>query len=302
MAVPPTPLVWQEGGTSVVPGHGRICDKSDVVDYRDMVTIIRDVVQDMIKKGMTLEQIQPAEPTKGYASATAPTPAPWTTAMFVDAVYESLTKVAERDESSAQRNRRSATLHVAAHRAAATSAAASRRRPAPGQARRPVRQAPRRRRRRRRKAAAPIDLTGNWVSIVTEDWRWRMVTPPKGDYASMPLNAEAQEGRRRVGSGQGRSRRRAVQVVRRARHDARARTSAHLVAGRQHAEGRDRRRHADAPASFRRLEIAGGEPTWQGDSVAAVGDAAPGAASRRRGALAAARRRRRRKFGSAEGR
>jgi hypothetical protein len=39
-------------------------------------------------------------------------------------------------------------------------------------------------------AAAPIDLTGNWVSVVTEDWRWRMVTPPKGDFASVPLNAE----------------------------------------------------------------------------------------------------------------
>src|ERR1700752_411128 len=41
------------------------------------------------------------------------------------------------------------------------------------------------------KAGAPIDLTGNWVSIVTEDWRFRMVTPPKGDYASVPLNAAA---------------------------------------------------------------------------------------------------------------
>ncbi len=39
-------------------------------------------------------------------------------------------------------------------------------------------------------AAAPIDLTGYWVSIVTEDWRWRMVTPPKGDYSSVPLSAE----------------------------------------------------------------------------------------------------------------
>jgi hypothetical protein len=37
---------------------------------------------------------------------------------------------------------------------------------------------------------APIDLTGWWVSVVTEDWRWRMVTPPKGDYASVPINAE----------------------------------------------------------------------------------------------------------------
>src|SRR5947208_1643974 len=41
--------------------------------------------------------------------------------------------------------------------------------------------------------AAPVDLTGTWVSVVTEDWRWRMVTPPKGDYASVPLNAEARK-------------------------------------------------------------------------------------------------------------
>ena len=43
------------------------------------------------------------------------------------------------------------------------------------------------------RAAAPIDLTGNWVSVITEDWRWRMVTPPKGDYASIPINAEAKK-------------------------------------------------------------------------------------------------------------
>ena len=42
-------------------------------------------------------------------------------------------------------------------------------------------------------AAAPIDLTGNWVSIVNEDWRWRMITPPKGDYASVPLTDEGRK-------------------------------------------------------------------------------------------------------------
>jgi hypothetical protein len=41
------------------------------------------------------------------------------------------------------------------------------------------------------RAAAPIDLTGTWVSVVTEDWRWRMRTPPKGDYASLPLTEAA---------------------------------------------------------------------------------------------------------------
>jgi len=40
------------------------------------------------------------------------------------------------------------------------------------------------------KSGAPIDITGNWVAIITEDWRWRMMTPPKGDYASLPLNNE----------------------------------------------------------------------------------------------------------------
>jgi hypothetical protein len=45
------------------------------------------------------------------------------------------------------------------------------------------------------RAAAPVDLTGYWVSVVSEDWRWRMVTPARGDFASIPLNAEG----RRVG-------------------------------------------------------------------------------------------------------
>lgn len=43
------------------------------------------------------------------------------------------------------------------------------------------------------KAAAPIDLTGNWVSVVTEDWRWRMLVPRKGDYSSIPLNPEGRK-------------------------------------------------------------------------------------------------------------
>ena len=43
------------------------------------------------------------------------------------------------------------------------------------------------------KATAAIDMTGYWVSVVTEDWRWRMVTPPKGDYSSVPLNAEGRQ-------------------------------------------------------------------------------------------------------------
>src|SRR5687768_4684221 len=43
------------------------------------------------------------------------------------------------------------------------------------------------------RAQQPLDLTGTWVSIVTEDWRWRMITPPKGDFPSVPINAEARK-------------------------------------------------------------------------------------------------------------
>ena len=50
------PADKQEGGTYVIPGHGRLCDEADVVEYRDMVTIIRDRVQDLVKKGMTLDR------------------------------------------------------------------------------------------------------------------------------------------------------------------------------------------------------------------------------------------------------
>jgi cyclase len=92
LTVPPTPLVWQEGGTAVIPGHGRVCDEADVVDYRDMVTIVRDIVQDMIKKNMTLDQIQKADPTKGYRKRYGSDSGPWTTNQFVEAVYKSLAK------------------------------------------------------------------------------------------------------------------------------------------------------------------------------------------------------------------
>jgi glyoxylase-like metal-dependent hydrolase (beta-lactamase superfamily II) len=77
-----------EGGTLIVPGHGRISDSADVAYYRDMVTIIRDRVQGMIKKGMTLDQIKAAKPTLDYDTR-YDSPG-WTKDMFVTAVYQSL--------------------------------------------------------------------------------------------------------------------------------------------------------------------------------------------------------------------
>ena len=84
------PAEKQEGGTYVVPGHGRLCDQADVVEYRDMVTIIRDRIQDSIKKGMTLQQVKASKPTRDYDPLYGATTGFWTTDMFVEAVYKSL--------------------------------------------------------------------------------------------------------------------------------------------------------------------------------------------------------------------
>jgi glyoxylase-like metal-dependent hydrolase (beta-lactamase superfamily II) len=79
----------EEGGTMIVPGHGRLCDESDVSDYRDMVTIVRDRVADMVKKKMTIEQVKAAKLTRDYDGVYAK---PGSTGdMFVEAVYRSLT-------------------------------------------------------------------------------------------------------------------------------------------------------------------------------------------------------------------
>ena len=74
----------------VIPGHGRIADEADVVEYRDMITIIRDRIQDMIKRGMTLEQVKAAKPTLDYDGRYGAATGPWTTAMFIEAAYRDL--------------------------------------------------------------------------------------------------------------------------------------------------------------------------------------------------------------------
>jgi glyoxylase-like metal-dependent hydrolase (beta-lactamase superfamily II) len=85
------PVYGQEGGTLVIPGHGRLSDFGDVLNCREMTTIIRDRVQDMIKKGMTLEQVKAARPTRDYDPLYGSVPG-WTTDMFVEAVYKTLKK------------------------------------------------------------------------------------------------------------------------------------------------------------------------------------------------------------------
>ena len=86
------PAEKEEGGTYVIPGHGRLCDQADVIYYQEMVIIIRDRIQDMVKKGMTLEQVKAAHPTRDYDPRYGTNTGPWTTDMFVEAVYRSLSK------------------------------------------------------------------------------------------------------------------------------------------------------------------------------------------------------------------
>jgi cyclase len=79
-----------EGGTLIVPGHGRISDLADLTYYRDMTVILRDRVQDAIKKGMTLDQIKAAKLTIDYEPRYGATSGVWTTDNFLEAAYQSL--------------------------------------------------------------------------------------------------------------------------------------------------------------------------------------------------------------------
>jgi glyoxylase-like metal-dependent hydrolase (beta-lactamase superfamily II) len=78
-----------EGGTMLVPGHGRVSDEADLVEYRDMVTIVRDRIQDMVKRGLTLAQVRAANPTMEYDGLYGNAPG-WSKDQFVEAVYNNL--------------------------------------------------------------------------------------------------------------------------------------------------------------------------------------------------------------------
>jgi glyoxylase-like metal-dependent hydrolase (beta-lactamase superfamily II) len=80
----------QEGGTYVIPGHGRLADEADVVEYRDMLTIVRDRIQDLVANGKTLAEVKAAKPTLDYEGRYGATTGPWTTDMFIEAVYREL--------------------------------------------------------------------------------------------------------------------------------------------------------------------------------------------------------------------
>jgi len=84
------PAHEQEGGTYIIPGHGRVCDEADVLEYRDMVTIVRDRIQDMVKRGLTLDQVKATKPTLDYDRHYGSDTGFVTTAGFIEAVYNDL--------------------------------------------------------------------------------------------------------------------------------------------------------------------------------------------------------------------
>ena len=178
----------------MIPGHGWISDAGDLTYYRDMIVIIRDRIQDMINKGMTLEQVKAAKPTLDYDPEYGRQPG--VTAHFVEAVYRSLRKRKQNDSPHW-----SLLTVTAALLWVSTSALVLAQEGRGGRGGRgggpPT-----------AKAMAPIDLTGYWTAVVTEDWHLRMLTAPKGDFGIGAPGARCDSGPRRRGRPGRQSRRR----------------------------------------------------------------------------------------------
>jgi cyclase len=94
LAIPSVPIVSREAGTVIVPGHGRLLDQTDVAEYRDVVTIVRDRIDQLRKDGKSLAEVKAANPTQGYRTRYGSDTGPWTTDMFVEAVFTSLAAAA----------------------------------------------------------------------------------------------------------------------------------------------------------------------------------------------------------------
>ena len=90
ITIPAMPLVLKPGRTLLVPGHGYVSDYAELVEYQNMVTIIHDRIKDLLDKGMSLEEVQAANPTQGYRGRYGSDTGPWTTEMFVEAIYNGL--------------------------------------------------------------------------------------------------------------------------------------------------------------------------------------------------------------------
>jgi len=87
-----------EGGTMVIPGHGRLSDEQDVIEYRDMTTIVRDRIREYVKRGLTLDQVKEKKPTLDFDPRYGTPNGFWTPAMFIEEIYKEM--VAEKGTSA----------------------------------------------------------------------------------------------------------------------------------------------------------------------------------------------------------
>jgi cyclase len=87
LTIAPTPYIYKDVGTYVIPGHGRVSEQMEVVDYRDMVVLVRDNVADLVKQGKTLDQIKAARPALPYETRYG---AQGATSAFIESIYKSL--------------------------------------------------------------------------------------------------------------------------------------------------------------------------------------------------------------------
>jgi glyoxylase-like metal-dependent hydrolase (beta-lactamase superfamily II) len=90
LTIAPTPFIYKDVGTYVIPGHGRVGEQMEVVDYRDMVVTVRDRVADLVAQKKTLDEIKAARPALPYESRYGSKTGPWTTDMFVEAIVRTL--------------------------------------------------------------------------------------------------------------------------------------------------------------------------------------------------------------------
>ena len=157
LAVSSIPMNWRDDGTLVVPGHGRICDQADVVEYRDMVAIMSARIRALIKEGKTLEEVKAAAPAAGYVRRYGRDSERGPPTCSSRPSTRALRRWRGRGEDAHPRP----NGHPRRHHCRIDCACADEPNSIDVQ------------------ASAPIDLTGTWVSLVTEDWRYRMVTPPK---------------------------------------------------------------------------------------------------------------------------
>jgi glyoxylase-like metal-dependent hydrolase (beta-lactamase superfamily II) len=92
LAVPSKDLA--QAGTYIIPSRGRLSDESDVVHYRDMLYIIRDRIAELVRQKRTLDQVKAARPSMDYDARYGSTTGPWTTDMFIEAIYRELSRPA----------------------------------------------------------------------------------------------------------------------------------------------------------------------------------------------------------------